>query len=132
MVLNILTGKKRGFTLIELLVVLAIIAMLAGLAAPVLFSSMQKSKESALLQDLFIMRKAMDDFFTDNNRYPKDLQELVEKKYIRNIPKDPLTDSSSTWVLLYDEGEDNEGRGVSDVKSSAPGKSQDGESFQDW
>jgi general secretion pathway protein G len=129
---NTRTGKNRekGFTLIELLVVLAIIAMLAGIAAPVYFSSIPKSKESALKEDLVVLRKAIDDFYSDNNKYPQDLNELVSGKYIRAIPKDPITDSDGTWIVINDDADD--GGGISDIKSGAAGKSANGDNYQDW
>jgi general secretion pathway protein G len=128
-----LIGKKtqEGFTLLELLVVLAIISMLAALAAPSTFSAMTRSKESALKQDLYVMRKAIDDFYSDNNRYPEDLNELLTLKYLRNIPKDPYTQRNDTWIIVAATSDDNE-TGVCDVKSGAEGKSDDGELYQDW
>jgi general secretion pathway protein G len=132
MVRNTGTGndRKGGFTLIELLVVLAIIALLAGIATPVYFSSISKSKESALKEDLAILRKGLDDFYSDNNKYPQDLNELVTGKYIRAIPKDPIMDSNSLWVLVKDD--DDDPNGISNIKSGATGKSADGDNYQDW
>jgi general secretion pathway protein G len=122
--------KEKGFTLIELLVVLGIIALLAGLAVPNYFNSLEKARESALKQDLHIMRKAIDDYFANNDKYADDLQELVTAKYIKAVPKDPITDSDSTWVAIMSD--DNENQGIIDVKSGAPGKSIDGQNYQDW
>jgi len=128
-----LTGKRknRGFTLIELLVVLAIIALLAGLAVPVTYMALQKSKESGLKQDLYIMRKAIDDYYSDNNDYPQNLQDLVTNKYLRNIPVDPITGSSDTWVLVQNDSQDEQ-PGIEDIKSGADGKSIDGDDYKDW
>jgi general secretion pathway protein G len=129
---NTATGKNKrgGFTLIELLVVLAIIAMLAGIAAPVYFSSISKSREAALKQDLVNLRKALDDYYSANDKYPDDLNELVAGKYLRAIPKDPITDSNSSWVPVKDD--DDDANGISDIKSGADGKSSDGDNYQDW
>lgn len=132
MVQNMLIGrdKKGGFTLIELLVVLGIIAMLAGLAVPSYYNSMDKAKETALKEDLRVLRKAIDDYFSDNDKYPDDIQDLVSAKCVKGIPKDPITDSSGTWVII--RSDDSENPGIIDVKSGAPGKSIDGENYQDW
>ena len=42
--------KNSGFTLIELIVVMAIVALLASIAAPRYFNSLQKSRETATLR----------------------------------------------------------------------------------
>src|SRR5262249_35175774 len=73
---------RRGFTLIELLVVMAIIATLLSLALPRYFGSIDKSKEVTLQQSLTTMRDAIDKFYADNGRYPEQVGDLVEKRYL--------------------------------------------------
>ncbi len=117
-----------GFTLIELLVVMAIIATLLTIALPRYFGSVEKSKEVTLRQSLNVMRDAIDKFYADNGRYPDKLEELAEKRYIRAVPVDPITDSASTWVAV--PSPDSAAKGaVYDVKSGAEGKASDGKSF---
>src|SRR4030065_497614 len=65
------------------------------------------------------MRKALDDFYTDNGRYPESLQQLAEKRYLRKIPVDPITDKATTWIEVKGEGKDT---GVMDVSSGGEGK----------
>ncbi len=120
----------KGFTLIELLVVMSILALLLTLAVPRYFKSVDKSKEAVLRQDLASMRDALDKFFNDNGKYPDSLEDLVTKKYLRKIPPDPITDSSSSWVVVPPEN--SEKGGVYDIKSGAAGKGLDGTSYQDW
>jgi general secretion pathway protein G len=86
----------EGFTLIELLVVLAIVSTLLTLAVPRYFSSLQKSKEVVMRENLWIMRDALDKYFGDVGRYPDQLQDLATKKYLRAVPIDPLTETSTT------------------------------------
>ena len=105
----------QGFTLIELLVVMAIIATLLSLAMPRYFHSIDKSKEAALHADLNGMRDAIDKFYGDTGKYPDTLDDLVEKKYLRSIPPDPMTGSNLTWVVIPPE--DPQQGGVYDVKS---------------
>ena len=90
-----------GFTLVEMLVVLAILALLLTLAAPKYFNSIERAKEAALKQDLTTLRESIDKYYADFGRYPSALQDLVDKKYIRQLPIDPITDSSATWHTAH-------------------------------
>ena len=120
-----------GFTLIELMVVMAIIAMLTTLALPRYFHSVERSREAVLRQDLVIMRDAIDKFLADRGRFPTSLSELAELRYLRKVPPDPITDSTTTWVMLSPPGAEFK-EGVYDVRSGAPGKSLDGEPYENW
>lgn len=127
---NRIRVRRSGFTLIELLVVMSIIAMLLALAAPRYFNSVDKSKEAMLKQTLVITREALDKYYGDNGRYPDDLETLVSRKYLRKLPFDPVTGSSSTWVVVPP---DNPEKGaVFDVRSGAEGESRQGAPFKDW
>src|SRR5262245_28446635 len=120
--------RRGGFTLVELLVVMAIIATLLTIALPRYFGSVDKSKEVTLRQSLNVMRDAIDKFHADNGRYPEKLEELVEKRYIRSVPIDPITDSATTSVVVPSPDQTAKGA-VYDVKSGAEGKSSDGKPF---
>lgn len=125
-----LSRTQAGFTLIELIVVMLIIAMLASLAVPRYFGSVQKSKDTVLKEDLTLMRDALDKFYGDNDRYPAALDELVSRKYLRSIPLDPVTESTSTWITVPPE--DAEKGGVYDVHSGSEGKAPDGSPYKEW
>ena len=120
----------RGFTLIELLVVLAILALLLTLATPKYFSGVDRAKEAVLKQDLAATRETIDKFHGDQARYPGTLAELVERKYLRAIPVDPITESAATWIIVPPPG-DLPG-GVYDLHSGAPGNAMDGTLYGDW
>lgn len=122
--------RLRGFTLIELLVVMAIIALLLTLAVPRYFNSVERAREAVLKEDLAQMRDAIDKYYGDRNQYPDALDDLVEKKYLRRIPPDPITDSAQTWVTVPPE--DAAKGAVFDVKSGAPGTALDGTRYSDW
>ena len=122
--------QKNGFTLIELLVVMAIIAILVSIAAPRYFNSVEKSKEAVLKQDLSTMRDAIDKYYSDNDKYPSALDDLVTKKYLRKIPVDPITDNASTWVVVPPSNPDQ--GGVFDLRSGAPGNGRDGTPYSEW
>ena len=123
-------NKYTGFTLIELLVVMAIIATLLSIVAPKYFNSIDKAKESVLRQDLGVMRNAIDQFYSDFGKYPIDLAELVDKRYMRSIPKDPFTESDKTWVEIPPKNETESG--VYDVQSGYTGRALDGSYYQEW
>lgn len=120
--------RRSGFTLIELIVVMAIIATLLTIALPRYFGSVDRSKEVTLRQSLNVMREAIDKFNADNGRYPEKLEDLVEKRYIRAIPVDPITESVETWVIVPVPGAMAQGA-VYDVRSGAQGNTSDGKPF---
>jgi prepilin-type N-terminal cleavage/methylation domain-containing protein len=124
------TYKPKGFTLIELLIVLAIVAMLMTIALPRFMGSLDKSKEVALKENLQIMRVTIDKFYADKGRFPVTLEELVTQRYLRNVPVDPITDSSQTWILIPPKEKDL--KGIFDIKSGAPGNDQGGSQYASY
>ena len=122
--------NDKGFTLIELLAVMVIIALLLTIAAPKYFGSVDRSREAILRQDLATMREAVDKYYSDTGVYPDALTDLTKKKYLRSIPRDPITDSEETWVIIA-PSVDAKGS-VYDVKSGAPGNGADGTAYADW
>jgi general secretion pathway protein G len=123
-------AQRRGFTLIELLVVLGIIALLLTLAVPRFFPSIDKTRETILADNLRNTREVIGQYYSDTGRYPDSLDQLVEKKYLRNLPLDPITESSGTWILLPPE--DGAVGGVYDIRSGAPGVDRSGKAYADW
>lgn len=115
---------RRGFSLIELLVVMAIIGTLLAVVTPRYFSSLEKSKETALKQDLSIMRQAIGQFHSDLNRYPESLDELVQRRYLRAVPADPITGRRDTWIGYASP--DPSQPGLFDIASGAEGQTVEG------
>ncbi len=124
------SATVTGFTLIELLVVMTIIGILLTIATPRYFHSVDKSKETVLRDDLSIMRKSLDQFYSDNGKYPDSLQDLVTKRYLRRIPPDPITDSAKTWVVVPPEDPDM--GAIYDIKSGTNKHARDGTAYADW
>jgi len=122
--------RRPGFTLIELLVVMAIIATLLTLAVPRYFGSIEKSKEAVLRENLNQMRDALQKYYGDKGKYPDALEALAAEKYLRKVPVDPVTESSTTWVVVAPD--DPKKGAVFDVRSGAQGQASDGTTYGDW
>ena len=122
--------KRRGFTLIELLVVLGIIALLLTLAVPRYFPTVDAAKETILADNLRNMRDVIDQFYADRGRYPDSLEQLVDKKYLRSLPVDPITDSNASWILVPPE--DATKGAIYSIRSGAPGNSRSGKPYSEW
>ena len=125
-----MTGRRRGFTLIELLSVMAIIATLLTIAVPRYFKSLQRSKEAVLRQDLAALRESIDKYYGDTGKYPESLAVLVEKKYLRAIPVDPIAKAADKWIIVASD--DPEDTGVKDVTSGAEGLAENGTPYASW
>ena len=122
--------RRGGFTLIELLAVLAIIAMLLTIAVPYYFSSIDRSKEAVLRENLNQMRDAIGKYYADKGKYPESLDVLIAEKYLRKVPVDPVTESNATWIPVAPENPQS--GGVYDVRSGAQGNALDGTAYVEW
>src|SRR5262245_20338965 len=123
--------SAAAFTLIELLVALAIIALLLSIVTPRYFGSVSKAEEAALRENLRLLREAIDRHYADTDRYPDSLEQLADKRYIRSVPPDPITQSASTWVLVPPPTDPKSGS-VYDVRSGAKGQGRDGRPYGEW
>ncbi len=126
---------ERGFTLIELIVVMSLIVLLATIGLTAYTSSLTRGREAVLKEDLFRMRDAIDQYYADKGKYPADLNELVTASYMRRIPQDPITNSTTTWQAVPAEPDPNNPSaepGIYDVKSGSEGAALDGTKYSDW
>lgn len=122
---------RRGFTLIELLVVMSIMAVLLTVALPRYFGSVERSREVALQQSLSVVRDAIDKFYADRGRYPESLGELVQARYLRSLPVDPVLSSADQWSVVPPPPGTLGGGAVYDIRSSAPGNASNGAPYAD-
>ena len=128
-------GNRAGFTLIELLVVMTLIVVLAGIGLATYSTSITKSKEAVLKEDLFRMRDAIDQYHADKANYPASLDALVSDGYVRKVPEDPFTNSSVSWQTTPAETDPTnpaEQPGIFDVKSGSDQTALDGSKYSDW
>lgn len=89
-----------GFTLLELMMVITLIIVLAAAVFPTYEVAVRRAREAVLRDDLFTMRKLIDQYTLDKQRPPQSLDELVEAGYLRGgVPEDPMTRSNQTWQV---------------------------------
>jgi general secretion pathway protein G len=124
---NIVTGE-RGFTFLELMVVVALVGILATMAVPSYRQSVVKVREAVLVRDLFTVRDLLDQYRADKGRYPGALKDLMAGGYLRAIPADPFTRSTSTWQEMYD-GTDG---GLFDIHSGSDLVGTNGLPYNQW
>ncbi len=108
---------------------MVIIAILLTIVSPRYFNSVDRAKETVLKQNLSILRDAIDKYFSDTGKYPADLQQLVENRYIRTVPVDPITEEN-VWVEIPPP--DPEMEGVFDVHTTSDRQALDGTFYEKW
>lgn len=157
--LNIKQKKLKGFTLLEMIVVIIIISILAAVAIPMVETSVRRHREIELRRALRTIRTAIDEYklFVEENKikvdedtynYPEELEVLVEgleyrdkknnekiQKFLRHIPKDPITNTYEWGLKSYQDDYDSDSWGeenVYDVYTKSERKALDGTFYKDW
>ena len=130
-------GRKQdaGFTLVELMIVMAIIAILMLVAVPRFAASVRMAREAVLKEDLFTIRGAIDSYTMDKQKAPQSLDDLVQEGYLKSLPEDPMTKSTSTWVTDSSDSLhsiDQTDPGIDDVHSGSQDSGSDGQSYSTW
>ncbi len=153
-------NSDGGFTMVELTVVVAIIVVLTAVIMPVAEKGIKRSKELELRRKLRTLRTAIDryhlyamsglisklDMEEDDRFYPDNLEVLVEGvdaaqgidkkfKFLRRIPKDPMTGKKEWGKRSYQDEWDTTSWGrenVYDVYSLSEGKGLNGTPYKEW
>jgi general secretion pathway protein G len=133
--MKLMKGLDRGFTMIELLIVVSLIVILTTMGMTQYRHSVIYAREGVLKEDLFRLRDAIDQYYADKGTYPSTLDALISEGYVRKLPDDPFTKSSSTWQTVPAEPDPNNPTaesGVYDVKSGSEATALDGTKYADW
>ena len=125
--------NARGFSLLELMIAMFIMIILLAVVFPSYQRSVQHARETVLKENLWQMRRAIDQYTADKGKVPQSLEQLVEGQYLREVPRDPITEKEE-WNEV--QGEDSlspDGeQGLKDVKSLAEGEDSDGKPYKDY
>jgi len=153
-----------GFTIAEMIITLSLIAVLALSALPLGKMAVKRENEIELARALRLMREAIDAYKKladekkieveeDTEGYPPTLETLVKGvevqdkdakgqagrkktvKFLRRIPKDPMTNSFDWGLRSYQDDPDSDVWGeenVYDVYTKSPALALDGTRYRDW
>ena len=124
---------QKGFSLLELLIAMFILIILLSVALPTYQTTIQHAKEVVLKQNLFQMRRAIDQYTSDKGKSPQSLDDLIEAKYLREKPKDPITEEVNWQEITGEDPNSSEGeQGLVDVKSLAEGEDSSGMAYSEY
>lgn len=127
------TKFEAGFSLLELMIAMFILIVLLSVALPAYQRTMQHARETVLKENLWQMRRAIDQYAADKGKLPQTLDDLVTEKYLQEIPMDPITEKRE-WD--FEMGEDtlspDGGQGLKNVKSLSPGTDSDDKPYAEY
>ena len=129
-------NRSLGFTLMELIIVISIMAILVAIAVPNFTSSIKRSREAVLRQNLFTLRSVISQYTLDKQKAPQSLQDLIQAGYLKQIPVDPITDQAN-WTVDQEEDtvmspDEQDQGGIDDVHSSASQVGTNGTAYSSW
>lgn len=127
---------KKAFTLMEIMLVITMVILLASVAAATHKNRVRAARESVLKHNLAQLRMTLDAYNADRGHYPESLRTLLDEGYLRVIPEDPMTGSSETWEVIYEQDIMNEDSsyepGVFDIRSGSEDEAMDGTFYYEW
>ncbi|MER3431365.1 MAG: hypothetical protein C4325_11570 [Blastocatellia bacterium] len=130
---NIAIGNSSGgFSLLELMIAMLILVILISVAVPTYQRSVQHARETVLKENLWQMRRAIDQYASDKGRLPKSLDDLVSEKYLREMPYDPILEKAE-WEQVIGEDPLLPGEsGLKNIRSLAEGTDSEGKLYKEY
>ncbi len=125
--------RQTGFSLLELLIAMFILIILLSVAIPTYQTTIQHAREAVLAENLYQMRRAIEQYTSDKGKAPQDLEDLKDADYLRELPTDPITEKKEWDPIMGDDPNSTEGeQGLIDVKSKADGEDSKGKAYKDY
>ncbi len=125
--------NAKGFSLLELMIAMFILIILLSVAFPTYQRSVQHARETVLKENLWQMRRGIDQFASDKGKLPQSVDELVEGKYLHEKPIDPITEKAEWSEVMDEDSLSPEGEeGMVDVKSLAEGQDSEGKEYKEY
>ncbi len=125
--------SQSGFSLLEMMIAMFILVILLSVALPAYQRTVQHARETVLKENLWQMRRAIDQYGADKGKFPQSIEDLVTDKYLHEVPVDPITEERE-WDPKMGENTNSPdgGQGLVDVKSMAEGTDSDGKQYADY
>ncbi|HXH69286.1 MAG TPA: type II secretion system protein [Pyrinomonadaceae bacterium] len=125
--------NERGFSLLELMIAMFIIIILLSVALPTYQRTVQQARETVLKENLFQLRRAIDQYAADKGKPPQSLDDLITGEYLREKPVDPISEKAE-WseIMGEDTSSPDAEQGLKDVKSLAEGEDSEGKKYEDY
>ena len=117
------------------MIVMAIIGVLSMIAVPSYIQAIRHAREAVLREDLRTMRSAIDAYTMDKQKAPQSLDDLITDGYLKSLPKDPMTDSTTTWQADSSDDMhslDQTDPGIDDVHSGSDQTGSDDQPYNTW
>lgn len=118
--------------MLELMIAMFILIILLSVAVPTYRNTVQQARETVLQENLWQMRRAIDQYGADKGKLPQSLDDLVQGGYLREKPVDPITEEADWEEIQGDNINPDDGQGVKDVKSKADGEDSTGKKYEDY
>jgi general secretion pathway protein G len=126
-------SPQSGFSLLELMIAMFILIILLSVAIPTYQRSVEHARETVLKENLWQMRRAIDQYASDKGKLPTSIDDLVSSKYLREKPADPITEKDEwTEVQGDDPNSPESSQGLKDVKSKAEGEDTAGVRYDSY